>query len=46
MINKYELKPADLRCICDPKVFKFKNTSEVKPLVEVIGQERAVQAID
>jgi lon-related putative ATP-dependent protease len=46
MLKKYELKPSDLRCICDPKIFKFKNTSQVKPLDEVIGQERAVQAIE
>jgi lon-related putative ATP-dependent protease len=41
-----ELSPAELRSICDPKTFSFKNTSEIPPLDEVIGQERAVQAID
>ena len=46
MSKKYELKPADLRCVCDPKIFKFKNTTEIKPLDEVIGQKRAVQAIE
>ena len=46
MSKKFELKVSDLRLICDPKIFKFKNTSEVKPLDTVIGQERAVQAID
>ena len=46
MAKKFEVKASDLRLICDPKVFKFKNTSEVKPLDTVIGQERAVQAID
>ena len=46
MAKKYEVKAADLRSICDPKVFKFKNTSEIKPLDEVIGQKRAVQAIE
>jgi lon-related putative ATP-dependent protease len=40
------LSPSDLRCICDPKIFTFKNTSEIEPLDEVIGQERAVQAIE
>jgi len=45
MVKTFELKPADLRCICSPKVFAFKNTGELKPLDEVIGQERAVQAI-
>ncbi len=46
MAKKFELKISDLRLVCDPKIFKFKNTSEVKPLDTVIGQERAVQAID
>jgi predicted ATP-dependent protease len=46
MRKKFELKISDLRLICDPKIFKFKNTSEVKPLDTVIGQERAVEAID
>ena len=46
MSKKYELKAAELRCVCDPKDFKFKNTSEIKPLDEVIGQERAVQALE
>ena len=46
MRKKCKLSPSDLRCICDPKVFTFKNTSEIEPLDEVIGQERAVQAIE
>ena len=46
MSNKFKIKTADLRCICDHRVFKFKNTSEIKPLDEVIGQKRAVQAIE
>ena len=46
MTKKYEINAADLRCICDPKIFKFKNTSQIKPLDKVIGQQRAVQAID
>ncbi|MBT8363811.1 MAG: AAA family ATPase, partial [Deltaproteobacteria bacterium] len=46
MSKKYELKASELRCVCDPKVFKFKNTSQIKPLDEVIGQERAVQALE
>ena len=46
MAKKFEIKPADLRGICDHRVFKFKNTSEIKPLDEVIGQQRAVQAIE
>jgi lon-related putative ATP-dependent protease len=46
MAKRLKLKASDLRSLCDPKVFKFKNTSEIKPLDEVIGQERAVQAIE
>ncbi|MGD1985768.1 MAG: AAA family ATPase [Desulfobacterales bacterium] len=46
MAKKFEVKVSDLRLICNPKVFKFKNTSEVRPLDTVIGQERAVKAID
>ncbi len=46
MSKKNELKAAELRCVCDPKIFKFKNTTEIKPLDEVIGQKRAVQAIE
>ncbi len=41
-----ELAPEHLRSSCDPSVFNFKNTAEVEPLDEVIGQERAVRAID
>ena len=36
-----ELKVADLRCTCDPSVFKFKSTAEIDPLEDVIGQKRA-----
>ena len=46
MPKKHELKPSDLRYLFDPQVFKFKNTSTVRPLDEVIGQTRAVQAIE
>lgn len=46
MIKKRKLDLNDLRCICDPKTFSFKTTAEVEPLDAVIGQKRAVQAID
>jgi len=46
MKNKCEIKFSDLRSICDPKMFTFKTTAEVDPLDKVIGQERAVQAIE
>ena len=46
MVNRFELEPCDLRTICDPKTFAFKSTARLAPLEGVIGQERAVQAID
>jgi lon-related putative ATP-dependent protease len=46
MSKKFELKATDLRCVCDPRIFEFKNTSQINPLDEVIGQERAVQALE
>ncbi len=44
--EKYELSPEALRAVCDPKRFRFRTTAEVPPLDGVIGQERAVQAIE
>ena len=41
-----ELPPALLRGICAVDQFQFDDTSELEPLDEVIGQQRAVQAID
>ena len=35
-----------LRNTVNPKVFKFKSTKDVRPLSGVIGQERAVKAIE
>lgn len=46
MTRRLELKPAELRRACDPAVFTFKDTAELAPLDVVIGQERAVQAIE
>ncbi len=46
MLKERKLHFSDLRCICDPHFFSFKNTAEVDPLDGVIGQERAVQAVD
>ncbi|WP_372681956.1 AAA family ATPase [Desulfosarcina sp.] len=36
---------SDLRCLCDPSIFKFETTADIEPLDQVIGQERAVRAI-
>ena len=41
-----ELTPEELRGVCSVDLFQFADTSELDPLDEVIGQERAVQAID
>ena len=41
-----EVPPSKLRYYCDPKIFKFKTTEELKPLSEIIGQNRAVSAVD
>lgn len=46
MPNRLELKPNQLRRVCEAAAFKFKDTSELTPLDVVIGQERAVQAIE
>jgi len=46
MKETFELSTSELRYTCDPELFKFKDTSEIEPLDEVIGQERAVHAID
>jgi len=40
------LAPDQLRRTTDPSVFSFQTTAELKPLEHVIGQERAVRAID
>ncbi|MBW2633233.1 MAG: AAA family ATPase, partial [Deltaproteobacteria bacterium] len=46
MKETHKLAVSELRYTCNPEVFKFKNTAEIEPLDEVIGQERAVHAID
>ena len=40
------LKAEQLRWRCDPALFDFETTEEVAPLVGMIGQERAVQALE
>jgi lon-related putative ATP-dependent protease len=46
MPKRLELKPSELRRACDPSLFTFKDTSQLSSLDQVIGQERAVQAIE
>ena len=46
MKDKRILRPDQLKQACDPEIFTFDDTSQVTPLDTVIGQKRAVQAID
>ena len=41
-----ELAPEQLRQTCDPAQFTFRSTEELPVLDEVIGQERAVRALE
>ena len=40
------LRPDDLRRTCPPEVFQFPSTKDLCPLETIIGQERAVKAMD
>jgi len=40
-----ELKPEDLRWKCDPEIFEFDTTKTVKPIEGIVGQERALKAL-
>jgi len=40
-----ELDAGKLRYACDPSSFKFKSTAELEPLDQIIGQERAIEAL-
>ena len=40
------LRPEDLGKPCDPARFRFATTSEVAPLTRIVGQARALDAID
>lgn len=42
----YRLKPEQLVKKCDPQQFTFKTTAEIKHLEDIIGQERAVEAMN
>lgn len=44
--NKYKVKLKDLRKNCNPAMFKFQSTAELKPLNGIIGQERAFRSLD
>ena len=40
-----ELSPEDLRWKCNPEIFKFDSTEELKPIEGILGQERALKAL-
>ena len=46
MPENFELSPDKLYRECDPDQLGFKDTSEVQETVNIVGQERASQAID
>lgn len=41
-----KLTPAELRETCDPAIFSFRSTEDLEPLSDIIGQERAVKAME
>ena len=41
-----ELKPEELRRVCNPDEFDFECTSQIQPLTETVGQDRALRAIE
>ena len=40
-----ELKPKDLKWICNPDVFNFESTSDLKPIDVIVGQGRAIKSL-
>ena len=41
-----KLTVADLYKVCRPDVFRFNTTADINELGDLIGQERALKAID
>lgn len=46
MNTKYRVKPKDLRKVCNPDSFKFETTADLIPLKGIIGQDRALRALE
>ena len=46
MADLKALKPEELEWKCDENLFDFETTAGISPLKEVIGQERALKALD
>ncbi|MFH1609128.1 MAG: ATP-dependent protease, partial [Candidatus Bipolaricaulota bacterium] len=40
-----EVPPEKLRRTCDPGIFPFSTTDELAPLEDIVGQERAIEAL-
>ncbi len=45
-VRKYVIAPEQLYWSCDPDSFSFENTEEVSSLEEIMGQERALRALE
>ena len=45
-LNHLALAPQELRLSCDPALLKFTSTAELEPIGELIGQHRALAAIE
>lgn len=46
MLEKYKVSIEELKHECDIECFKFDTTEELEPLEEIIGQNRALEALD
>ena len=46
MIEKYKISLEDLEHRCNESALRFKTTEELEPLNEIIGQDRALEALD
>ncbi|HEY3249091.1 MAG TPA: ATP-binding protein [bacterium] len=44
--SRHALKPEQLRWECDPAIFAFETTAELRADEVIVGQERAVRALD
>lgn len=43
--NQYRVNVRQLNKQCNPRLFKFASTEEIKPLKGIIGQERAIRSL-
>jgi len=45
-LEKYEVTADKLRWQCDPEFFQFDCTKDLSPLRDLIGQDRAIRAVE